>query len=851
LHGRRIRDLDALRTKYLHFRDLLKGNNEILAVISELSRVHVEREIISPGRLRADSTELVVYAFKIIRHLESITGRNQRDLMDRLDRITLGVEEEIRPSEGPPDNVYVLPLDRITLKEKKLAGLKAACLGELTDKLEVPVPPGFAITVAAEKRLLEQGRLGDLIQKEETGLRQADGSALEDVAGRIQSLIRRAALPQEIVEEILKAYRELADRVGGPVKVAVRSSAAGEDVPGTSFAGLHASLLNVDRDGIVQAYREVLASKFSPRALYYRLSRGIRHEDLPMAAACVAMVEPSASGVMFCNDPARDSDDIVIHALWGLGQFAGSGAVSLDRYEVDRNSLAVVRQESAPKTNKLVTTPEGGVKSVPVEGRELDRPCLTPEQVQALARLALRLESYFGHPQDIEWVIDRDGRLFILQSREQAIPESKTVREPSGEQQISEAHPPPIVEKAEVASRGAASGKVRVVRGEADLAHLVDGEVLVTPTTAPEYVRVMGRIAAIVTEHGGSTGHLAIIAREFGRPMLVNVERAATLLQPGSEVTVDAVSGRIYPGRVESLLASSEPPGRLRIPTESPVYQSVSRVLERLAPLNLTNPSSRSFRPSACMTIHDITRYAHETAINAMFELNDSWLLRSGQVKILTMGIPFRLHVIDLGGGLDAGQTGREVRPEDILSVPMRSLLRGMTAEGVTWAGHRSIDLRGFFSVFANTLYDEAKHERPLGGNSYAILGGRYVNFASRLGYHFAVVDAYCGPRQNDNYINFRFKGGAADIERRTRRARFLAKVLQHSGFWVIQKLDLVNARVKKLPETQIEGLLDMLGRLMGCARLLDVTMVNDATVDHYAEEFGKGNYTFFSGEGR
>jgi pyruvate,water dikinase len=172
-----------------------------------------------------------------------------------------------------------------------------------------------------------------------------------------------------------------------------------------------------------------------------------------------------------------------------------------------------------------------------------------------------------------------------------------------------------------------------------------------------------------------------------------------------------------------------------------------------------------------------------------------------------------------------------------------------MTAEGVRWAGHINIDLKGLFSVFANTLYDPAKAERPLGGRSYAIVSANYVNFSSRLGYHFTVIDAYCSGERNDNYVTFRFKGGAADLDRRTRRAAFIARVLRELGFWVSQKLDLVNARVKKLDLAETSEKLEMVGRLLGCARQLDVTMINDATVDHYVGEFMRGNYAFSATE--
>jgi pyruvate,water dikinase len=148
-------------------------------------------------------------------------------------------------------------------------------------------------------------------------------------------------------------------------------------------------------------------------------------------------------------------------------------------------------------------------------------------------------------------------------------------------------------------------------------------------------------------------------------------------------------------------------------------------------------------------------------------------------------------------------------------------------------------------------MVDTARADRGLGDNSYAIVGEQYVNFGCRLGYHFTTLEAICGPRPEENSIIFRFKGGAADIQRRERRARFIAGVLQHYGLEVDRRQDLLNAWIKKLPQGPIEELLAMLGRLMGCSRQLDVSMDTDTRVGACVEAFWKGDYGFFDRAGR
>ena len=205
-------------------------------------------------------------------------------------------------------------------------------------------------------------------------------------------------------------------------------------------------------------------------------------------------------------------------------------------------------------------------------------------------------------------------------------------------------------------------------------------------------------------------------------------------------------------------------------------------------------------------------RFAHEKSINAMFNINDNHMTSRGKVERLRSEVPLDIYIIDLGGGLAEHASSRKVKPREISSIPMQALYEGMTTPGVRWAGHIPIDFKGFMSVFANTMFDGAKYERKLGDRSYAIISRNYVNFSSRLGYHFSIVDAFLGDDEHENYISFRFKGGAARIEKRTRRAQFLHEVLRRCDFWVDQKDDLINARIKRIPQKRDEGETPYLG---------------------------------------
>jgi pyruvate,water dikinase len=312
---------------------------------------------------------------------------------------------------------------------------------------------------------------------------------------------------------------------------------------------------------------------------------------------------------------------------------------------------------------------------------------------------------------------------------------------------------------------------------------------------------------------------------------------------------LEIVADRSYPELRETLVSLT---GRMEevLSREGGADASdapVEKIVDLLAPLNLTNPGDRSFRPAGCRTVHDILRFCQEESINVMFSRNDAEAVRKGRFFQLGIPVPLRIFVADLGSGLEGvDKKGPEIRTENVASVPFKALIEGMTTEGVRWAGHVPLGIRSMVSVFANTLYDPVKHERNLGARSYAVVSADYLNFSSRLGYHFSTLDASCGRKASRPRISFRFKGGAASPEKRARRAEFIARVLAAHDFWVNQREDLVNANLKRSSERDILDRLVMLGRLMGCARQLDVAMDSPQRVHHFVDLFLRGQYNFF-----
>jgi pyruvate,water dikinase len=585
----------------------------------------------------------------------------------------------------------------------------------------------------------------------------------------------------------------------------------------------------------------VVASKFTSRAIFYWKYRQFSINELPMAVGVLAMVPARASGVMFSLDPqAPAADTVLISAVWGLGRYAVDGTVSPDLFQVSRGEdLTLMERRVTIKPRALVCGDDGGVVETVLPPEQAQAPCLSDDQARILADLALQLEEHFGQPQDIEWTIGEAGNILILQSRPLrlaapafAAPEREPVREPGA---------PPLLNFGIRAVGGAAAGPVHHFLADGEVANIPPGAVVVARQPSARLVLVMDRIAAIVTEVGSPTDHMTILAREFRVPTLVEVGGATRVLHPGQLVTVDADNAAIYLGVVPELLrrvpkADEELQG-------SPVFQKLRRILRLSSPLNLLDPESPDFKAANCRTLHDVTRFCHEKAMDAMFALDVEAAVESERVSRLVTDLPLNLYILDLGGGLRvSGQP--TVTEDDIISRPFKALLRGFHHPGVSWAGQVAPDLKGFISVFANTMYDMAKAERGLGGKSFAVISDRYLNFNSRLGYHFGILDAYLSEERNDNYISFQFKGGAAAVERRERRARLLKQILTDLGFKAQTRGDLVQGRMVKYSFLETEETLELAGLLMAFCRQLDLALASDAVLERCLQAFRKEDYS-------
>ncbi len=820
----------ALVGRFHQFQDILSLNSRILQQIADVNNKLSGDYVFDQHYVNTSSKELVSLVEKLLYALDTLAPGKYRALRTAFDRIKAEIEQELSGYQARVSTTFVMNYNTVTRDLVDEVGAKNANLAEVQSLLGLRIPQGFAVTASAYHAFIETNKL----EPEIAGICndwQAGEVSIADVSATIQRRIRNGPLPARLEKELNSAVTSLGR--GRRLQFALRSSAWHEDRQ-HSFAGQYKTVLNVPVADVTNAYREVLASLYSENTMVYRHKQGYRENEMAMPVACQEMIDAAVSGVLYTRDPQMPQQDaLLINAIWGIGLPLVSGETNADRFTVSRNTpLKINAINVARKQTALRLDLKNGTRTENIAPEMQNRACLSSKQVLAVAEAGIQIETLFRHPQDIEFAFDKQGQLVILQARPLALSPANVVKA-KDLAEILLRRPVLLKGQGEIAQRGIASGTICVIRSEEDLDHFPDGAVLVAKTASPLLAKVLSRAAAILTDIGMVTGHLATVARELRIPAVLNCGNVSTLLQDGQDVTVDAEDNVVYKGIVPELRDY----GLAEDPIEDTYeYRLLRRVLKKIAPLRLIDPSEESFRPEGCRSLHDITRFVHEKAVEELVRGN---IYRGGAAKHaprLDCPIPLDLFLIDIGDGLQSG-AGNRVTPKEILSIPMKAILRGLAIPGAWESEPMSVDFTSFMSSLTRTTTPELAKTGFLGQN-LAVLSRQYVNLSLRLGYHFTMIDAYASERVDDNYIYFRFFGGVTDAKRRSRRAQFLASSLALNDFRVEVQGDLVVGRLKGLEMLDLISRLSLLGVLIGFTRQLDVRMVNDNDISRFVEKF-------------
>jgi len=828
---------DKAARKYRHFREMLSQNDAVLDGLAALEQAYYGGEAFTTNDARSTCLTIGKATYSMVQALNELSRDRHQTLFQALERVlrlALGaLESKIVDQTGPlvlslsaverqsefsadtphqPGSVAAnIDRARNSAEMEALLGGKGAKLAQVRNSAGLPTPDGFVMTTAAFRAFMQHDGLAKRIEQELAPLSPLDLPDLEARSQRIREAVLKAPFPPEVSHELTVALKHLIAGLGGDITLAVRSSAVGED-GAASFAGQYESVLNVAPADLEAACRQVIASKYSPRSILYRLRYGMDDADVPMAVLVLTMVQSIASGVLYTRDPSsRTENTMRLDAVTGLGEKLVSGEVLPSVFILGREPL------------KVITRPE--------------LPPLTDVQALELGKLGLALEAHFDTSQDVEWCLNSSGQLLVVQSRpigttEDVVPALRISDADLQDVRI-------LIAGGVAASPGAASGEI--LRVEGSIPDIIpDGAILAAVNAAPELAALLDKAGGIVTAMGGAASHLASVAREMGIPALFGVPGCPGSLTDGQLVTLDASGGRVFEGRVEVLLTAGRTRSRM---VDSPMHRRLRAALDHISPLTLTDPQAANFVPEGCETLHDVVRFTHEMGMREMFGLCGHAEDDDVLVARLKAQIPLMLYCVDLGGGLRENLTTcDDITPEDLRSIPMLAVWRGFTHPGITWSGTVAFDARSFMTLMAASATSEVGGGTP-GGDSYAMLGRDYLNLSARFGYHFANVDAFCGEQAGQNHVTLRFAGGAGGFSGKCLRVAYLSKVLARLGFTVEANGDVLDASFKGAPRPETEAVLDQLGRLLATSRLLDMAITNQTEIDSMASAFLRGDY--------
>ncbi|PKN08374.1 MAG: pyruvate, phosphate dikinase [Deltaproteobacteria bacterium HGW-Deltaproteobacteria-8] len=849
--------LGRLKARYHAFRVLLADNELALERLALVERALASRD---RSDLSEAATRLMDTTFDLVDGLNRITGGGHMGLFERQDRLAQAVRRSlaaIAPSEDQTPTC--LALADIDADQRRFCGGKAATLAQLR-RSGLPVPDGFVATTKACRRFLSASGLEAKIRRSLGAVEL--GKAVEAATQEIRREILAAPVPGDLAAELVAAWERLGGGAGAGPAVSVRSSALVEDKAEHSFAGQFHTELNVTTaKDLLEAFREVVAGNFGPSPTSYRRQAGLPLVDFDMAVLCQVMVPARCAGVLFTVDPAApESGRMLLTAVHGLGTSAVGGDAPVDVFHPARDASpaeeAAMPAEIADKDFRDELLPGGGLRRVAVSEAERRVPVLDADELRRLVRYARMIESLAGQPQDIEWAMTPDNHFRILQARPVRL---------AGRARASArlARGAVLLDSGVTASPGRAVGQAHPARSarEADPEHAPQGlRILVLRHSMVEAAQVLPEYDGVVVELGNPADHLSCVARELSIPMLTGVAGAMDALRDGQWIILDADQGEVLeaPEEAWSCQAEAGEAGaapvahgqtggdpqacrrRTSAPAPAPLPPDLAALHDLLVPLNLTDAYGPTFSPVECKTAHDLVRYVHEMAVLAMFDAGDAVLEDAGVLlrRLNESPIPFLL--IDFGGGLAAQHSHRNITLADVRSVPLLALCEGMATPGLRWREAPPVGNVG--GVLSRALLD-GRSARPVGNFNYALVARDYLNVNARVEFHFAMVDAVCGPEQGENYVRFRFKGGGTAREQRERRVQAVSEILKAHGFFTDRRGDMVTATLSEPTLAEARERLVMLGRLLGFTRLLDAAMVDDEMPGKVARAFLEGDY--------
>lgn len=823
--------------RHHRFKLFLTAWNKFQEIMTELEYTLCCERPFGMYRVRALCTKVSTQVFLCIQQFNQLSPTTGTALQDRFAALQAEVSAMVYPDGGCLLGPEVMSLDGyedITPEQwhtalHNLTDPATQKLVALREHFPLCIPHAFVLTAAGCQHIMQHDNLQDEINRRIQAVGGLNPETLFDLSANLGDLVESVPLPPALAQKILVEVQRLRQRtqqIGKPMRLLLRGRLWPEEQDGDHGLLLWGPSLPLEApdETILDAIRTTLAHKYHAQGLVYRRYRGIPDTSASLCIVCMAVEEGCIGGLAHTGNPMQPTRGSVhVYSCRGLPEDMEHSRLRVDITHVGRRAPHAIRL-------RTLANP--------------DAPSLNDEQAIAIAELALQLENLQEQPQALTWLCAPDGSLRIVMCRNLIVGHllpAETLSQ--GEADF----PPPLACGGITASPGIACGPVHVVRTLEDARTFPQGGVLVVERDLYQWSALLDRASAVITEQGVVASRLASMAREFGKPAVFGLPNAMDKLGVQERVTVYGDGGMIYPDCVQALLALAPPP-RDFMPG-SPVYRTLQQVAEHILPLTL-DPDSPDFKAANCQTYHDLARYCHEKAVGSMFAFGSQHKHAPERVKQLQdQGVPKQFWVVNLDDCFcapptpdaptdSAAKQRRDrydpcINIEHISSVPMQALWRGMNA--YPWQGPPPVDSKGFMSVLfeatANPHLDPAAQSAYFSEKNYFMVTQDYCSLHSRFGFHFVSVEARLGERSQENSLVFQLRGGAANIQRRILRVRFVADILWECGFAPVVRNDAVMARIEGIDREEGIPILEVAGYLTIHTRQLDMIMTDPIQV--------------------
>ena len=774
--------------------------------------------------------------FQCIHHLERLDAEPCANLKARFDLLQKEVAGFVYPESICPVGPLCIALGTGSLDDALRLHLIDPATARL-EKLRVHfpnnVPQGFVLTQTACQHFFGQG---DLLKELARRTQAAGGYAplhLAKLSETLGSFIENKELPDEVRDCVLSEIHALRGRLsGGNWRLLLRGrlwpvlsdghKAGDMRDPGLLLWGPAVSLAASDEE-ILHALVVTLARKYRAQALIYRRARGLTDCDAGYCVACLAVEEPMIGGLAHTGTPLDpEGRTLTLYACAGLPQ------------EMEYSTLPV---------ETVTLNSHDGTEHVSPDAPQAPRMLLTPERTAKIADFARKVALDRHWPLSLTFVMTRKEDLMILLARPLHIEEPQHYPHNQSDAEL-------LLAGGMAVSLGRVSGRVIIARSWEDVRHFPPGGILVVPDDQYTWVSIIDRAAGIIAEKGVLGSRLGSLAREFGKPALFGMQDAMSRLTYGQEVTLCVDQKAVYAGHCKELLEGVSKPCDHMV--GSPVWHLLQHAAERILPFTM-DVDSVDFRSRNCRTYHDIARFCHERAVSAMFSLGAAKKYAPTRVKQLVDEVPKQFWVVNLSNGFATTPKGPFIDISEICSVPMAALWRGMNA--FPWEGPPPVDGKGFLSVLfeatANPNLEPSAQTSYFSEKNYFLISRDYASLHSRFGFHFVSVEANLGERSRENSIVFQLRGGAADIERRMLRVRFVSEILWEFGFASQLANDALVARIEGVSQEEGIQFLYVCGYLTIHTRQLDMIMQDRTQVQQRHDAMISDCRSLFTGKAR